>query len=373
MANPSYLLVSADTIDLPNSRTLITGFGLTTIDAGPGSSFNITPDGTLQALASLYSGATGIIVNNGDGVVSIISLTSSSALTASGGNTIGITNPGGVGGNPVLAVYNDTSIQHVNVLYNSQPSIVSTRSSLNFIPGLGASITVADDLNGPTNFSGQTNITIGLNPASSAPTTATYVTSTNEASILPNSVKLIGGNNITLTEGTNTLTINASSSAGATVITYFNQAIDQTFAAVATTIGPGAAAYFTFTTPDALLLNLLQNGDSGSGYLLVQANISYTLAASSALSATLPFSITFDLTTDANPLSPPLSGSTTWYYNSSVITTPQFNAFKSLNSIADPGATRLQIWIQNPDPVNSMSLQNFSNSVVVAYLPNGYS
>lgn len=373
MTDPAYLLAIGDSGVLPESRQFTVSNGLIIQDNGPGATFNITTDGVLQELAGLSSQSYGFIVNTASGI-NVRSLTSSSAVTGSGGDTLSITYPDGNLGNPQLAVINDTSIQQVNVIYNSQPTIVSSRATLNFIPGPGASITIDDNGTGPANFSGQTDITIGIDQTTSAPDDGTYITATNQTSVLPNSYLLTGGNNITLikNDSTHTVSVNATASAGTTPIIYFNQSIDTT-EDIPITIPAGQARAFTFTAPDELLLHLLQNGDDGSGYLLVQANISYTLLASSELSQTLPFTITFDLSTDANPLSPPLTGNQTWYYNSSMVTTPQFNAIKLLNDVAIVTASRLQIWIGNPDPVNAMSLQNFSSQVLVAYLPNGYS
>lgn len=61
------------------------------------------------------------------------------------------------------------------------------------------------------------SITIASTITQGAPPSATYVTTANEVSPLPNSVRLIQGSNITLTPGTNTLTISASSSGTGTV------------------------------------------------------------------------------------------------------------------------------------------------------------
>lgn len=373
MTDTAYLLSVADS-SVVGARTLTVSGGLASVDAGAGSTFNIAPTGTLQALASLSSASGGFVVNNGSGVVNVRTLTSGGAVSPSGGSTLSITNPDGTTGNPVLSVCNDSSVQQVNIIYNSEPSITSSRASLNFIPGPGASITIDDNGTGPTGFSGKTDITIGLDSSSAASPNATYLTATDQTSILPNSSILRAGNNIIFSQGTNSLTINAAASAGATVITYFDQQIDTTFNPIATSIAPNGLAAFTFSAPDSLLLSLLQDGDNGNGYILVQANITYTLLASAALTSSLPFTLPFELTTDVHPLTVPLVGTnTTYYYNSSMVTTPQFNVMKKLNDMAESTATRLQIWIQNPDPVNSMSLANFSSTVTVAYLPNGYS
>jgi hypothetical protein len=131
-----YVLVNNDAT-LPNSRKLTTAPGLQLNDTGAGGELEIGLNSNLGALQSLPF--NGIVVKTADGALATRTL-----LTAVG---LEIVNPSGVGGDPVLNVLPDTNLQRVNVL-NSGVS-QATRAYLNFIPGAGMGITIAD--NGPAN------------------------------------------------------------------------------------------------------------------------------------------------------------------------------------------------------------------------------
>jgi len=131
----AYTLVVPDTADLPNSRTLQGGTGITLEDSGGGNSLIIQPYGNLQSIFNYNT--SGFMVYNSTGQIF-------SGVSFSGGTTIGITNPNGIGGNPVFSVVPDSSTQKIQTQLGGVP--VSTRSRLNFISGSNISISVFDNL-----------------------------------------------------------------------------------------------------------------------------------------------------------------------------------------------------------------------------------
>src|ERR1700726_3953242 len=134
MADASYILVSPDFADLPNSRTLRAGTGITLQDSGAGNNLTIQPLGNLLRLFNFNSNGF-LSYNNGTQTFS--------GRSFSGGSTISITNPDGTVGNPVFGVIPDSSIQRIQVQQSGVG--ISTRSRLNFIEGTGVSISVSDD------------------------------------------------------------------------------------------------------------------------------------------------------------------------------------------------------------------------------------
>lgn len=176
----TYILVNPDTANLPNSRKLAAGTGITLQDSGVGNSLTIQPIGNLQSIFNFDTSGF-IAYNSFDNTFAGRSL--------SGGSTISITNPNGTTGNPVLGVINDTSIQKITSQIGGVS--ISTRSRLNFISGSGVSISVSDNF-----VNNSADVTITASGSGSLPPNLEDI-----AALTPTSGSLIVGN------GTNYISI----------------------------------------------------------------------------------------------------------------------------------------------------------------------
>ncbi len=159
----TFLLVTPDTGDLPNSRILTadaSAGNLQFTDSGPGGALTLAPTLNLLAVAGLTT----------PGFVSYSGSNSFTRPTLTSTGTISITNATGVG-NPVLDMVEGASVQKVNIQNNG--SFHSTRSTLNFINGLNASVTVVD--NGAQN---RTDITVNATGDGSGTVTSVGLSST---------------------------------------------------------------------------------------------------------------------------------------------------------------------------------------------------
>jgi hypothetical protein len=126
-----YLLYSPNA-DLPNANVLQTATGLSLV---PGlNTMTLTPTNDLGGIEAI----------TGSGWVSRTTTDTYATRTYQSNGSITITNPGGIAGNPIFSVVDDTNIQRVNV--DSNGIRLSTRPTLNFIPGNGAGITVQDNI-----------------------------------------------------------------------------------------------------------------------------------------------------------------------------------------------------------------------------------
>lgn len=133
----SYILVNPDSADLPNSRTLVGGTGITLLDTGAAGTYTIEPLGNLERIYNYQD----------DGYITYNRFTQSFVgRSFSGGSTIEIANPDGTGGATQLGVINDSNIQQVKV--QNGDVLISTRSTLNFIGGNNVTITVQDNYAG---------------------------------------------------------------------------------------------------------------------------------------------------------------------------------------------------------------------------------
>ena len=133
----SYILESPDTIDLPNSRTLVANGGIVLNDGGAGENITISTVGNLSVLNSL----------NTNGLVAYYSLGSPvfAGISLEGSSSINIVDGDAVSGNPTFSVINNSSIQQVNVEGAAGAGGTSTRSTLNFVGSDGISVTVGDN------------------------------------------------------------------------------------------------------------------------------------------------------------------------------------------------------------------------------------
>ena len=129
-----YLLVSPDTVDLPYSRTIASGGGISLNDTGYGGTLTVSTVGNLAAL-NTYDTSGYIVYNASNNTFAGRSFTSSSS--------IGVTNPDGTGGGTSFSITPSSTIQLINVENNGVSS--STRSTLNFIAGSNVSISVVDN------------------------------------------------------------------------------------------------------------------------------------------------------------------------------------------------------------------------------------
>lgn len=154
-SSSSYTLVSPDSVDLPNSRTILAdGVGIRLNDTGNAGTLTITTQGNLGHLSSF----------NTAGYLSYNTTTQNFVgRSFSGGGTISITNPDGVGGNTSLTVIPETTIQLINTQYNTTDPIV-TRPTLNFVPGNNVQIDISDNV---SNNSADIRVsTTGIEPVS---------------------------------------------------------------------------------------------------------------------------------------------------------------------------------------------------------------
>src|SRR3954462_4283074 len=231
-------IVASSYPSLPNSVILAAGSGIS-LTAG-GGNYTIAASGESAGLNSLTT--TGIVVRTGTATYNTASITSNNG-------TITVTNGSAVSGNPDLAVVPSTTVQNVNVLSNGVRT--STRSSLNFIPSAGISISVVDN-----SGSGQTDITFS---SSGSGGTVTSVSGTT--------------NRITVTNGTTTPVIDISASyVGQSSITTLGTISTGTWQGTAVTVPYGGTGDTSFTaysvlcggtTSTAALQNVSGVGTSG--------------------------------------------------------------------------------------------------------------
>lgn len=194
----TYVLVDSDT-NLPNSRRLMTNYGLDLINDG--TNIVVNPTQELDALLNLTE--NGFVVRNVEGSVV-------SRLLISNGS-LDILNSSGVDGDPIFIVNDETTFQKINILEGGTQK--SQRATVNYIAGPNIGISVVDNGAGPDGFSGQTDITISAT-SGGAISTASYITLNNERPALPGSVRLVAGDNISFTSATGTLTINSDGGGG---------------------------------------------------------------------------------------------------------------------------------------------------------------
>lgn len=122
----TYVLISGDSVDLPNSRVLAVDQGLGLNDNG--TFITITPEDTLGALQDLP----------GTGLISLTGANTAATRNITSGGSISITNPGGISGNIIIDQIASTSLQLVNILASN--SSVGNTSKLNLIAGPGAGV-----------------------------------------------------------------------------------------------------------------------------------------------------------------------------------------------------------------------------------------
>lgn len=347
--NSSYLLTTGDS-SLPNSRILNTTSGLQ-LNLGS-STATLVPTLELGALVNLGNNL-GIIARTAAGQLAARSIVSDDSLN--------ITNPKGISGDPTISVVNETTFQKINVLENSVPK--SQRATVNYLAGEGIGITVNDRGEGPDGFSGQTDVIISSSYVPfSAPLDAYYILQ-QPNDLLINGLVIQAGANISVTPGDGIITI---ASTGDTNSISFDQEIDMD-EAYATSIPAGGWGAYPLTVPTSeQLLDLIQNG--GPGLIQATANINLSMS----YDGNTPFTIQYDITTDANPpVGESLAGKAV-YNTQMVTTTALWFVKKPLNDIADPAASRLVLWIANPSTESAMSLVSLVNHVSLSYFPAGY-
>jgi len=136
-SDSTYILVTPDSSNLPESRTLTADpfiSQLQVVDGGPAGTIDIQPTLTLKSVTELNS--AGLVAYDGTFTVTPRTLTSI--------NTLDITHGDGLTANPILDVIDDTSIQKVSIKLNNG-AVVGSRSQLNLINGVGTSITAVDN------------------------------------------------------------------------------------------------------------------------------------------------------------------------------------------------------------------------------------
>jgi len=147
--------------DLPNSLMLIgsSTIGLASIGGGQYQMSVIGKVGNLKDLS-----ANGFVsFNNSTGTFAPITLTSN--------GTLGITNPTGLGGNPVFSVTPNTTNQKVQARLNN--TLYSTRKALSFIPGDNIEIAIVDNA---TDDCADIHLSASGGGGGGAPTDAYYLT-----------------------------------------------------------------------------------------------------------------------------------------------------------------------------------------------------
>lgn len=196
----SYLLISPDANDLPNSRTIqaSASSGVILQDGGGGNYLTVNTVGNLNELASY----------NQPGYISYNPTTRNFVgRTYLSNGTITFTNPDGVDGTTYVNVTPNSSLQQVESALNGLN--LSQRSRLNFIPGSNMSIGVTDTADGTDLYFdvvGETHGTVTSVAALPANDSAPFI---------------IGGSPIT-SEGTLTFDLTDS---GVEAGTYFNATV----------------------------------------------------------------------------------------------------------------------------------------------------
>ena len=141
----------------------------------------------------------------------------------------------------------------------------------------------------------------------------------------------------------------------------------QSFAAgYPTTISPNAKAAFALSTPSNTLLNLLKTG--GAGTFVVSFNMALNLVAT----GTAPISLNVGLYTDATLAPTGFSDAVITSPVSTIVGSTGVIINKDIADFFNASATKLVIWIENPDATNSVSVSNLCNNVSVMYLSAGF-
>jgi hypothetical protein len=192
----SYILVSSDLSDLPNSRVLEAGGGLILEDTGvgplPAGVIKIVPapGGNLAALSAYSASTPGFIAYDASSGFVPRGFTTDSTIT--------ITNPTGQTGDSMFSVNNSTTVQNVNV----QAGGVGTGSAASVIDFVGSGSVSVTAL-----YSGGIN-TVTIDAASGADTNAKYIIQTADSG-LPNAQNIgllsTGVVKVNVTSGTGVL------------------------------------------------------------------------------------------------------------------------------------------------------------------------
>jgi len=239
----SYILESADTADLPNSRTLnpaSASGGIRIQDSGAGGALSIDTVGNLSALNAYAT--NGLMAYNSAGSPVF------SGKTIMGSSSINVVNGNGVSGNPTLSVIDDTSIQQINLQLNTASdqagTTAATDSTLNLIAGTGVSIGIT-----PNGTYNRADITI------SAP-----------ASVIPNPLPVNQGGTGRQTLTANAILLGAGTSPIASVgpLTNGQLIVGSTGnVPVATTLTAGAGIQITNAAGSITITNTGGGGGSG--------------------------------------------------------------------------------------------------------------
>ncbi len=158
----NYILVSPDTVNLPNSQVLFCdpNSNLQLVSGGPGGNYTLSVNKNLASLTNVASA----------GLISYI--TPGQAFTTrflASDPTITILNPDGNNGNPIFSVNPETTVQMLNFAFEGQ--LVSTRPTLNIIQGYNATINITDNgihnwvdmtISGPSGPGSGTVTSVGL-------------------------------------------------------------------------------------------------------------------------------------------------------------------------------------------------------------------
>src|ERR1700761_6074514 len=118
--------------DFPNFEVFTVGSGLLLQPGGPTGNLNLILTGALNTINTLSP--AGILCVTTAAAGSTSAVLSTRTLTADA--SIAITNAGGVAGNILLAVNDNTSLQQVQILKSgssTSPNILLPRTNLNFI------------------------------------------------------------------------------------------------------------------------------------------------------------------------------------------------------------------------------------------------
>lgn len=208
----SYILVSSDLSDLPNSRVLEAGGGLILEDTGvgplPAGVIKIVPapGGNLAALSDYSASTPGFIAYDASSGFIPRGFTTDSTIT--------ITNPTGQTGDSMFSVNNSTSVQNVNV----QAGGVGTGSAASVIDFVGSGSVSVTAL-----YSGGIN-TVTVTAASGADTNAKYIIQTADSG-LPNAQNIgllsTGVVKVNVTSGTGVLADAVPYVSGSTTSTDF--------------------------------------------------------------------------------------------------------------------------------------------------------
>src|ERR1700733_7274464 len=141
-----YILATADTADLPNSRTYFVqpNCGVTITDFGPGSDIAWDTNQSLKALQLINRSGLMASTNNTGNYFEPRNLTSND-------NSITILNPSGLAGNPDFSVNDNVSIQNIQFYYAG--GLQATVSKFQLVPIGAIGITPSlDSVNNIMNY-----------------------------------------------------------------------------------------------------------------------------------------------------------------------------------------------------------------------------